>query len=149
MLIVYTLTLAFVPSRFTVSNMAVTLSMLIGLLIVLMWACQRLLKTGRIVRPHEIVVTAAGFFVLATLVIYLVTSLQPMTGPDQGAKNRALVAAVVLCGVTVAVVQCVRSRREARLVIGAMVVAGAVLAAIGIFQYATNVDNRRTSDRPD
>jgi O-antigen ligase len=139
-LIVYGLTLFLVPSRFTVSDMAVTLPMLVGLVVTGMAVFAYVLPSGEVPAGKSPVVPAAFTYFVATLMLFASTSLNAVGGPDVGAKNRALAGALVLCGVAVAAAQFLRTRREVNLLIGAIVFGGALLGLIGLIQYITDVD---------
>jgi hypothetical protein len=139
-LVVFGLCLFLVPSRFTVSDMAVTLPMLVGLVVTGMAVFAYVLPSGEVPSGRSPVVPAALTFFIATLVLFAATSLDAVGGPDVGAKNRTLASALVLSGVAIAAAQFLRSRREINLVIGAIVIGGGVLGLIGLIQYTTNFD---------
>lgn len=143
---VYVVALVLLPSRYTLDVYALTVAMLVSAIGGLLWFALFTQSPGT-----QLTRAPAGrgllIFLCLTLVSYFVATVQPIASGAVGGADRRLVGLLGAIAIALLALDGIRSRRALDGVIGALVVAGAIIATIGIVQYLSRHE-LATSLRP-
>lgn len=143
LLSVFVVLLVIIPSRYVFGPLGAvgTPAVLIGLISAGWWTTSRLLPSvaqsapGR--QPVRTAILVFGWF---TILTYGFAFVRALSGLERRAADRAVIALVALCGITLLTADGLDTREQLERLLRWVVVAAVLLAGFGILQFTTGVD---------
>lgn len=143
LLVVYVMLLVVLPARLLFGPLGAVgrPALLVGLVGGYWWLSSRLipsLGTGDHSRQpaYWVIFPYASFAVVG----YAVAHSRALSALGNSSSNRALITLASLCGIALLTADGITTRQRLNLVLGSVVAAGSVMAAIGIIQFTTGWD---------
>lgn len=143
LLAAYVMLLVVLPGRLVLQPLGAVgrPALLVGLVGAYWWLSSRLvpaLGTGDHSRQpvHWVLLPYASLAVLG----YAIANTRALTALESSSSTRAMITLASLCGVALLTADCITTRKRLDFLLGSIVAAGAVMAAIGIIQFVTGWD---------
>jgi polysaccharide biosynthesis protein PslJ len=134
----YAMLLLLLPTQMTIGPLggAGSPATLVGLLAALLWAARRFVGPG--IGPQPVVFVTAFLFA-AVFASYVVANRRILLAVEQSNSDRMIIVLLGWAGVTLLAADSL-GREDLDRVVSAVVMAGSVVASIGIAQYLTGID---------
>ena len=142
LLLSYATLLLLIPAQLTFGPLGSvgTPAGLVGLVALATWAAARALHVRQTTpSPYQPVRWTVGFFYMSVLASYVVAHRRLLSRDEGGGADRMLVILLAYVGVALVAADDLDRRRLERLVSG-LVLLGAIVAVVGILQFATGVN---------
>lgn len=139
----YVALLVLIPSRYVLGPLGAvgTPATLVGLVAAGWWLTSRLLPTiARSAGGRQPVRTAVFIFAWFTILTYGFAFMRTLSGLERRSADRAVIALVALCGITLLVADGIATREQLERLLKRVVIAAVVLACFGILQFTTGAD---------
>jgi O-antigen ligase len=140
LLVIYVFALFVISSRYTLGTYSVTVSTLVGGVALMFWLLGRVLPGSEMQRGFPPVVLAVLGSVGLLVVTYAAAQLHPLTENQLNGADRHFVELLAYTGAALLVCDTVRTRRDRERVLFAVVLAGGIVAVIGIIQFCFEFD---------
>jgi polysaccharide biosynthesis protein PslJ len=138
--IVYLAVLFLIPSRYTLGSFAITASMVVGLVGLVLWTAGKV-TPGTGVEPGLATVPRTVLAFLAVMVVsYALSHATPLTTDQLKGADRALAAILSLAGIALIVADTMHTRAQLYRLFAVLVSVAGIAAAIGILQYVAGID---------
>ena len=118
-------------------------SMLVGLLGLLWWACERVFPTSSFDRRFQPVRLATICFAAAILVSYVAAYARPIDAVESRGADRGLILVFGLVGLTLLAADGITSRKRLDSLLIWVVTGATIIAAVGVLQFFTGFDLAR------
>lgn len=135
--------LVVLPARLVVPGLggAGRPAVIVGVLAAGWWMVGRLLPSpGGRSRRGNIARQVLWLYLVAFAVAYALGYARGLPGDEASATDRALIVTVAMAGVALLALDGIMDRKRLDVLLQRLTVAGAIMAAVGIFQFATGVD---------
>jgi O-antigen ligase len=141
-LTVYLVVVFAIPARLVVSPLgaAGTPGTIMGLGFLAWWVVARLVPSLGVARAFSPVRVALGILVLSILSSYTWSALHPLPPDQRTAADLGLLSILSLVGIALVAMDMLGSIDSVETLLRRMVIAGALLAALGVLQFATGFD---------
>jgi polysaccharide biosynthesis protein PslJ len=142
LLTLFLMLLVVIPSRLVFKPLGAsgTPAAMVALFGLVSWGCAWMIPSLTPGRWYQPVRWAVGLFGLAVLVSYLPAVSKYLAGNGIRAADRGLVTVAVYAGTALMVADGIRSRKRLDMLMKRIVLAGAILACVGIVQFLTGFD---------
>jgi hypothetical protein len=109
----------------------------VGIALVLYWVAMRLVPDSGAATGLQPIRIAVGLFVTSILLAYMVGTLHPLPPDQLSAADRGLLSMMSWLGVALVAMDMLRSWESVRRLVRIVVVLVAIIAAMGLLQFAT------------
>jgi len=113
---------------------------LLGLGLLMWWACARMLPSMPVGRGYQPVRLALAVFVGIVLLTYVLGNVHPLTTNELSSADRGLLSVASWSGIALVAADMLRTRESVEKLLKRIVILGAVIAGIGVIQFMSGID---------
>jgi hypothetical protein len=148
--VLFTFSLMIIPARLVLRGLPLSLTPgnMVSLVAGLCWMCATFTTTLGLAKGRTPVRTALFVYVVALMATYGLASYGYLPSDEKNLADHALVLILANVGLALAICDGVRDRRRLDFMLKALVVAGAIIAIIGAFQFLIDLDLTKYLELP-